>query len=376
MGRSRLSGQVVWGLGLLALGLVAPMLAGVAACSPTVATGTRAVAATSVDLPPGPPVPEGGLPMPVFESDWQPPSAVAGDAQALAAALATHGRVGLAIDPSLSEAGSLDATHLAALIGKLAPDTAVHPIQADTGVPLGEVVLEDPPLSPTVESDGHTRWATPASLRLDAERLQSWAALGDEAVLLVGPVGVDVGTWRELASGTVGSCEPLFGRILEGQGESLTLLEPFLDYADDVLGRIYLAELAAVVPELEAELEAFAAPATREDFDDEQSWARHQCGQRYHDYLEPFASCVATGGEGDAAGCTTAPRMFLSGAARIGSVEPSDYIPADCPRRLGRDYVEALRAPARAASRERIPRPAPRSITTSPSRTVASIARA
>src|SRR5690606_1415440 len=35
---------------------------------------------------------------------------------------------------------------------------------------------------------------------------------------------------------------------------------------------------------------------------------------------------------------------------RIGSVEPSDYIPSECPQLLGRDYVEALRAPARSAA--------------------------
>jgi hypothetical protein len=44
------------------------------------------------------------------------------------------------------------------------------------------------------------------------------------------------------------------------------------------------------------------------------------------------------------------PRLFLRGSARIGTVEPSDYIPTDCARRIDRDYVEALRAPARAAA--------------------------
>lgn len=308
----------------------------------------------------------GGLPMPSLDVDWQPPSAAAGDVGALADALAKHSRVGLVVDASVAQAGGeLDAMHLAALVGRLAPNTAVRPIASDGGPTLAELIREDPPLMPATGDNGRTQWATPDELELDVQRLHALAELGDPAVLVVGPVGVDTPTWRQLATAKVGSCEPLLEQLLAGQRDSLSLLEPFLDHADEVLANAYVAELAAVVPGLREQLAEFEHDRDRRDFD-AQGWARYQCGRRYHQYLQPFASCVAAserlgvgevarlegshGAGGVKTPCPTTPRLFLRGAARIGSVEPSDYIPTECPQLLGRDYVEELRAPARAAA--------------------------
>lgn len=366
--------RVLWGVILLAAGTLGPGLASVLACSPSgvPVTGPIAATATPASLPEGPPPPEGGLPIPDLGTDWEPPSAAAGDLASLESALSEYARVGLAIDPNIDQAGHLDAMHLGGVIGQLVPTTAVHPIRGD-GVAMSSVLFEDPPLIPIEHAldDGarRTRWQTPEALEVDAAKLRGWSELGDPAVLIVGAVEVDAPAWRELATGTVGTCAPLTDRLLDGQRESLTLLEPFLDHADEVLARLYLAELAAVVPELQAELAEFEPDRDRSQFDDTTQWQRHECGVRYRAYLEPFAGCVQAGeteppwvrdGHGEAetrhvgtgleGPCPSAPRLYLNEAARIGTVEPSDFIPDYCPERLGRDYVEALRAPARTAA--------------------------
>ena len=383
--------RALWGVGLMAGGSLATVFAtGLAtiACSPTAPATLGPIAATPAPIvvPDGPAPPSGGLPMPSLDLDWSPPSSVAGDIDALAVALAKHGRVGLVVDPSLAErtpslasGAPLDAMRLAALIGRLAPNTAVHPIgdagesvagnqlgtQLGTQLGIADFVREDPPLLPSTGTNGRTQWATPTELAVDGSRLAALAEAGDPAVLVVGPVGVDGATWRQLATASVGSCEPLLASMLVGQRDSLALLEPFLDHADAVLAELYLAELGQVVPELAAELAEFEQERPRSDFD-ASGWERHQCGRRYHAYLQPFASCVAAsenlgaaevarleaghGAGGVKTPCPTTPRLFLRGAARIGSVEPSDYIPSECPNALGRDYVESLRAPARAAA--------------------------
>jgi|GEM_PF-1681121 len=375
--------RALWGVGLMAGGSLATVLAAVFAtglatllagslgCSPTATTTPGAVAASPgpTPLPHGPAAPEGGLPMPNLAlDDWRPPSAAAGDIEALGQALAQHPRVGLIVDPSLDGAGRLDAMRLAALVGRLAPDTAVHPISGGPadGLTLGEIIREDPPLLPTLGASGRIQWATPSSLELDRKRLQAWAEAGDPAVLVVGPVGVDTPTWRQLATAAVGTCDPLLNQLLDGQRDSLALLEPFLDHADAVLASVYLTELAAVVPELVTQLAEFEVVRERGDFSRAQGWDRYQCGRRYQQYLQPFATCVIAterlgpaevarlerghGAGGMKTPCPSTPRLFLRGAARIGSVEPSDYIPTECPQLLGRDYVEALRAPARDAA--------------------------
>lgn len=335
--------------------VLAAGLASVIACSPKTALGPGPIAASSAPatLPEGPPPPTHGLPMPALEFDWRPPSATAGDLDELAAALAKHARVGLLADIEVevgvgAHVDALDTMRLAALVGQLAPDTAVHPIGPnDAKRPhLAEVILEDPPLVPATSPDGRTRWALPEQLELDAAQLQRWAELGDPAVLVIGAVSVDTPAWRELATAAVGSCEPLLSALQTGQSQSLTLLEPFLDHADAVLAAAYAIELAQVVPQIEQELAEFEAERARTDFD-APGWERYQCGQRYLQYLQPFAACVRSS---EAQSCEVTPRLFLRGSARIGTVEPSDYIPTDCARRIDRDYVEALRAPARAAA--------------------------
>ena len=161
----------------------------------------------------------------------------------------------------------VDAMRLAALIGRLAPDTAVHPIASSGTSGLAEVIREDPPLLPTTAAGGRTQWALPERLELDAERLRGWAEQGDGAVLVVGAVGIEAPIWRQLSSAAVGSCEPLLAALLDGQAQSLALLEPFLDHADAVLASLYAAELATVVPQLQAELAEFERERPRKDFD-------------------------------------------------------------------------------------------------------------
>jgi hypothetical protein len=363
--------RALWGFGLMAGGSLATLLAtslATLACSPNAAAITGPVAASPAPLlvPDGPPPPSGGLPMPSLDLDWSPPSAAAGDVEALATALARHSRVGLVVDPGVATAGGSDAMRLAALVGRLAPNTAVRPIGSDgAGPTLADLIREDPPLMPTVADDGRTKWVTPERLELDVERLHALAEFGDPAVLVVGPVGVETPVWRQLATGSVGSCEPLLDQLLVGQRESLRVLEPFLDHADAVLASTYVVELAAVVPGVRKELAEFERERDRRDLD-VRGWARYQCGRRYLQYLQPFASCATAsqqlgaakvaelegshGAGGVKTPCPTTPRLFLRGTARIGSVEPSDYIPSECPQLLGRDYVEALRAPARSAA--------------------------
>ncbi|HLT35737.1 MAG TPA: hypothetical protein VK034_05615 [Enhygromyxa sp.] len=362
--------RALWGFGLMVGGSLATALAtGLAtiACSPNAAVipGPVAASPAPTPIPDGPLPPAGGLPMPSLEIDWRPPSAAAGDVEALAAGLAGYPRVGLLVDPGLAGSGELDTMRIAALIGRLAPNTAVRPIGSEGGPTLADFVREDPPLLPSLGASGRTQWATPDALALDVERLHALAEFGDPALLVVGPVGVDTPTWRRLASSSVGTCDPLLDELLAGQRESLRLLEPFLDHADAVLASAYLTELAAAVPSIRAELAEFERDRDRRDFD-AQGWARYQCGRRYQQYLQPFASCVAAtdslgvaevarlesshGAGGQKTPCPTTPRLFLRGSARIGSVEPSDYIPTECPQLLDRDYVEALRAPARSAA--------------------------
>jgi hypothetical protein len=327
--------------------VAAAALASVLACSPNASVVPGPVAATPAPgtLGAGPPSPTGGLSMPTLALDWSPPSAAAGDIGALALALGRHPRVGLFVDAQASTT-RVDAMRLAALIGRLAPDTAVHPIASEGTGGLAEVIREDPPLLPEASADGRTQWGLPERLELDAERLSAWAAQGDGAVLVVGAVGIEAPIWRQLSSASVGGCEPLLGALLDGQAQSLAQLEPFLDHADAVLASLYAAELATVVPQLQAELAEFEQDRPRKDFD-LVGWERYQCGRRYLQYLQPFVTCASSG---SSAGCASTPRLFLRGSVRIGSVEPSEYVPSDCPRRLDRDYIEALRQPARAAA--------------------------
>lgn len=347
--------RAMWGVALMAGAALATVaaaaLASMLACSPNAAVVPGPVAAKPAPgtLGAGPPPPTGGLAMPTLDLDWSPPSAAAGDIDALAAALARHPRVGLFVDGD-GDSTPIDAMRLAALIGRLAPDTAVHPISSSGTGGLAEVLREDPPLLPTTTAGGRTQWALPEQLELDTARLRSWAEQGDAAVLVVGAVGVEAPIWRQLSSASVGSCQPLLDAMLEGQTQSLTQLEPFLDHADAVLASLYATELASVVPQLQAELAEFEKERPRKDFD-LVGWERYQCGRRYLKYLQPFVWCVeAAGASGPNASCPSTPRLFLRGSVRIGSVEPSEYVPTDCPRRLDRDYIEALREPARTAA--------------------------
>lgn len=335
-------------MGLVLGGAAAPALAAGLACSPRGAVPGAPVAAeaTSLVLPEGPSAPRGGLPMPDLDLAWSPPSPSAGDPVALAEAIARHPRIGLVVDPDLrrEHEGQLDAAHVAALVQTLAPDTAVHLLEAAA---LGDVVLEDPPLVPTLAASGRLHWALPETLAIDRAKTSGWGERGDPAVLVVGAVGVDAATWRSLASAAVGTCEPLERALLDGQTRSLAELEPFLDYADAVLSQVYVAELDALVPALRERLAEFETPRTREDFGSEAQWQRHECGATYLAYLAPFADCLRWD---TPQACSMAPRMFLRDAARIGSIEPSVYVPSYCPARLGHDYVEELREPARNAA--------------------------
>ncbi|MFV8753461.1 hypothetical protein ACNOYE_23160 [Nannocystaceae bacterium ST9] len=340
--------RVLWGLGLMVAGAAAPALATVLACSPRGVVPGAPVAAepSSLVLPEGPPTPTGGLPMPDLDVVWSPPSPAAGDPVALAEAIARHPRIGLIVDPALvrEREGQLDRERVGALINRLAPDTAVHVLE---GVELGEVVLEDPPLVPVIADNGRVHWSLPESLAIDRERARGWADRGDPAVLVVGAVGIDGPTWRSLGEASIGGCDPLEARLLDGQTAALTELEPFLDHADAVLAAAYQAELAELLPKLEKELAEFAPVRTRGDFRELDDWNRYECGEKYRAYLEPFASCIEWG---TPQACSMAPRLFLRDAARIGSVEPAGYLPSHCPARLGRDYVEELRTPARKAA--------------------------
>jgi hypothetical protein len=165
------------------------------------------------------------------------------------------------------------------------------------------------------------------------------------AVLLLDDAQLEPGRWRGLPARAVGSCQAPMAALAVGQEQSLAELEPFLDHADATLWQVYRPALQALVAQLRAELEPYQGHRTRAELDDDDVWAQYQCGRAYWEHLQSFARCGT-----ELASCAPAPRVFLMGGARIGTAEPSIYIPEGCAAKVGRDHVLELRSLAAEAA--------------------------
>lgn len=300
-------------------------------------------------LPPGPDAPARvALDMPSLDMPWTLPVMTAGDVDALGRTLQAHEtikiRAGSRFATPAGETRTLD------LVKALSPATRVvargegmlTSIMKERGelplrrrpVPDGQrdllgrptYVWEDVPLS----SD----WMGPKSL-----------LSGAQAVLAIDDAEIDLQAWRSLQAHAVGTCDAPMVALARGQEQALATLEPFLDHADAILWQVYAAELRTFVPQLVSELAPYEKLKTRTQFEDGASWDQYQCGHAYWEYMQNYARCGETPGT-----CAAAPRIFLVGEARIGSAEPSSFIPDDCAPLVGRDYVQEARRLSREAA--------------------------
>jgi len=274
-------------------------------------------------LPSGPAEPVRGLPIPSLDVGWMPPILTAGDLGSLRDALQRHPSVALVLGDRLG--GDEWESRAGALVRTLRPQATVT-TSASGADPFAGVTLPSPVSDAAV--------AAPPAGSLPT-------APDASATLLVGDVGAGQSGWRSLPARAVGSCRAPMEALAAGQEQSLAELEPFLDHADAVLWQVYRATMQATLPRLRAELSAYRAPRPREAFDDEASFAQHRCGHAYWEVLRAFEPC---GAQPEA--CAPAPRLFLVGGARIGTAEPSVYVPSDCAAKVGRDYVAELRSVA------------------------------
>ncbi len=260
----------------------------------------------------------------------------AGDLEQLRARLAGHDAVALHLGPRFG--GGEWAMRMGSMLRTVEPSTALAGLVQ--GQPYGGVTL---PLVRAEDADGgrpRYRW-TAGPL----PRAASDGASDASAVLVIDDAEVEPGAWRALPAKAVGSCRAPMTALAVGQEQSLAELEPFLDHADAVLWQVYRPALEATVPRLSSELTSYETLRTRSEFDDNGSWEQYQCGHAYWEYLQNFVRCGA-----EAQSCPSAPRMFLIGGARIGTAEPSFYIPDGCAAKVGRDYVEELRTVAAESS--------------------------
>lgn len=295
--------------------------------------GAAPATMTAGPLPRGPAEPEHGLPMPGLDLQWMPPILSAGDPLPLREALRRHASV--LIQPGDRMGGPEWAHRGRELMRALHPEITVVPGEAQAG-PFAGVAL---PLDRVANDDDTTR----PRYRWTGGVLPASSAAS--ATLLVDDAELDPGAWRALPARVVGSCHEPMAALAAGQEQSLAELEPFLDHADAVLWQVYRSTLQATVPRLTDELTPYQALRTRSEFDDNGSWEQYQCGHAYWEYLQNFARCGA-----ETRSCPSAPRLFLIGGARIGTAEPSFYIPEGCAAKVGRDYVAELRTVAAEAA--------------------------
>lgn len=295
--------------------------------------GAAAVTVVSGPLPSGPAEPGLGLPMPSLDVPWTPPILSAGDLEALREALRGHGSVAVRLGERLQ--GPEWIARIEGLVGALTPGVTIEVVNGEGDEsPFEQRSL---PLSRAESSTGRPRY------RWDGGPLSP--SPGAALTLRVDDAELDPGRWRALPASTVGSCDAPMAALAAGQEQSLAELEPFLDHADAVLWQVYRAALQATVPRLADELSPFASLRTRSEFDDNGSWEQYQCGHAYWEYLQNFERCGV-----EASSCPSAPRVFLMGGARIGTAEPSFYVPEGCAAKVGRDYVLDLRGVAAEAA--------------------------
>jgi hypothetical protein len=257
--------------------------------------------------------------MPPVDMEWSPPSLVVGDVKRLAEVLRT--RTGAGVVPS----GELDLAALKAALEALAPALELTP-RASTPV-LG--VLGPVPL---VVERKQGLWSGEGVV-VDEDFLTRARADGDGTVLVLGEAPIDKATWQRQPALVEGDCEPVLEAIGTGQGQSLAIIEPFLDEVDERLAEIHRKELAKVLPTVRATLERTAKG------DDEHS----ECARAWLAILVRWERAHA---EAD----PLIPRIYLAGSPRIAVIEPSAPMQA-CTAKLDPDPGDQLGEPARIAAR-------------------------
>ncbi|MCX4239317.1 hypothetical protein [Paraliomyxa miuraensis] len=294
--------------------------------------GAAPVEVVAGPLPAGPSEPATGLPMPSLDVPWTPPVLTAGDPEPLRAALADHDSIALHLGRRFQ--GSEQAARVEDLVHALHPGAAIEVLELD-GAPFDGVAL---PLS-RVADDGSAR----PRYQWTGEPLPVEASAS--AVLMLDEASLSPAQWGALPAWAVGSCEAPMAALAAGQEQALAELEPFLDHADAVLWQVYRPALVAAVASMSAELAAYEGERPGEEPEGDDGWTREQCGHAYRTYLQDYARCGT-----EAASCSVAPRMFLVGGARIGTIEPSVPVPERCAATMGRDYALELRAVAAEAA--------------------------
>jgi hypothetical protein len=311
----------------------------VLACAPAKVgpTAPRAASRVNSELPPAPPYLEGGLAMPPLDVGWQPPMLSAGDSQPLEEVLGRHDRLKLVMGPDV--ASDQRAVGIGRWVEELASGTK---LARGENIPIAELVRR---ASLPLPSAGGPNGAD--ELSLDPEILARLESSGEAALLVVDRAPIDLNRWRSRPAQSQGTCAPVLAALGAGQEQSLAILEPFLDHADAVLASFYKAQLTESLAEIESELAEYSVAKERVDFSDDAGFKRHSCGRQVLEYIEPYGQCMA---EGET--CVLSPRLFVQGGARIGAPEPALYVPDECPELLGRDYVAAMREPARRAAED------------------------
>jgi hypothetical protein len=276
--------------------------------------------------------------MPELSVQWSPPVMTAGDVTALAEALGRHDSIEVRLGSRLH--GESARTLATGVFNLLSPDTNLDLASGDTNLsqlipgPLPVARLGDPQraLRPRYDAQGIaldlSRWR-------DTERKEQ-----SRAILAVDDASLDTADWQKQPASSVGSCQVAMAALGAGQEQSLAVLEPFLDHADAVLAHFYRIELDKRLPQLRTSLARFEGkPKPKDD-------PAFDCGQTYLDYVDELSAC-----EDEKERCPFAPRVFLVGGARIGSAEPTVYIPDQCAGLVGVDVVEQLRGASREATR-------------------------
>jgi hypothetical protein len=311
------------GLGL-AIGL------GLGACTAPRTTGNPSAPEVVVgSLPAGPPPTIDRLPIPEMPIAWEPPVAIASDPAALARALAgasrIHVQLGTRLDGEVWRRGVREA--LAGWgwqgdVAFLAP-AAITSVVADVGAARALAMAGgDPDDVPLAEP-----WRA---------RNKPGAAPGT-LVVAIDDAPLDEATWRARPAVALGSCDAPLEALAVGQEQSLGDLEPFLDHADRVLGKVFRAELAAALPDVLDALAPHAKPRPRTSFADVASWEAHECGHAAWQYTQVFARCLAA-----TSACEVAPRVVLVGGLRVVAPTPQAFLPRSCPAILDLDVAARL----------------------------------
>ncbi|MCY1008077.1 hypothetical protein OV079_21465 [Nannocystis pusilla] len=306
------------------------VLAGVATltCGPRPGTEAAVPALGSQSqLPGGPPPPRAGLSLPSLAVAWSPPTLTAGDSEALAEALTASPAVEVLLGPGLAGWDARLGPALQALSPRVRV-TSVH--QAEQAA-----IVARPDALTAAREPGSGR---PRYRAEGIELQETWLRRHDpsaRSIVSVDAAPIDLAAWKALPAARVGGCEPAIRALAEGQEQGLAQLEGFLNHADALLWRFYSAELAAFVPEIHAELRAFADAEAPTEPD---AKARYECGRAYWQHVQPYAACTS------ADRCAVAPRVVLSaGGARVAAPEPQLALSDRCPMLVGRDYPGELR---------------------------------